>query len=140
MQRAGGRGRESADIFFSHTGAINIKFLRKIFRMIYRIASAQDWLLALRLGQFASADLTLEGFIHCSEYQQILRTAAKYYAGQKNLLLLEIDETNIAAHLKREDLRGKGENFPHVYAAIPLGAITRHFDFVETDSGFVLPF
>jgi uncharacterized protein (DUF952 family) len=108
--------------------------------MIYRIAEASDWARAKHTGEFASADLALEGFIHCSEHQQILRTAAKYYAGKKSLVLLEIDETKIINNLKREDSTGRGEMFPHIYAPIPLTAITRHVDFIETDGVFVLPF
>jgi uncharacterized protein (DUF952 family) len=108
--------------------------------MIYRIAEANDWARAQQTGEFASADLKAEGFIHCSEQQQILRTAAKYYTGKKSLVLLEIDETKIIDDLKREDSTGRGEMFPHIYAPIPLIAITRHFDFVETDGVFVLPF
>lgn len=108
--------------------------------MIYRIAEENDWQRAQQAGEFASADLALEGFIHCSEHQQILRTAAKYYAGKKSLVLLEIDETKILNILKREDSTGRGEMFPHIYAPIPLTAITRHVDFMETDGVFVLPF
>jgi uncharacterized protein (DUF952 family) len=108
--------------------------------MIYRIAEENDWRRAQQTGEFASADLQLEGFIHCSEHQQILRTAQKYYSGKKPLLLLEIDETKIINDLKREDSLGRGEMFPHIYAPIPLAAITRHVDFMETDGVFVLPF
>jgi uncharacterized protein (DUF952 family) len=108
--------------------------------MIYRIAAEADWTRAQQTGQFASADLQLEGFIHCSEQHQILRTAAKYYAGKKSLVLLEIDETGIIDDLKREDSIGRGEMFPHVYAPIPLTAITRHVDFMEINGVFVLPF
>jgi uncharacterized protein (DUF952 family) len=108
--------------------------------MIYRIAEAADWARAQQTGQFASADLQLEGFIHCSEQHQILRTAAKHYARKKALVLLEIDETKILDHLKREDSFSRGEMFPHVYAPIPLAAITRHVDFMETNGIFVLPF
>lgn len=108
--------------------------------MIYRIAEASDWTRAQLTGEFASADLKAEGFIHCSEQQQILRTAAKYYAGKKLLVLLEIDETKIIDHLKREDSTGRGELFPHIYAPIPLAAITRHVEFMEVDGVFVLPF
>ena len=107
--------------------------------MIYRIAEPEDWLQCLRSGQFASADLSLEGFIHCSEKQQILRTAAKYYAGKTGLVLLEIDDTLLGADVRREDLTGRGENFPHVYAPIPMVAIAWHFDFFETEAGFALP-
>ena len=108
--------------------------------MIYRIADEADWARAQQTGEFASADLQLEGFIHCSEQHQILQTAQKYYSGKQGLVLLEIDEEQITTSLKREDSVGRGDAFPHVYAAIPLAAITRHVDFIETGTGFQLPF
>lgn len=101
--------------------------------MIYRIAEAVDWERAQREGVFASADLAAEGFIHCSERDQVARTAKKYYAGKTRLLLLEIDDSVLGAALVRENLTGSGE-FPHVYGSIPLRAIVRHCDF---DSGTV---
>ena len=102
--------------------------------MIYRIAEQADWQRAQREGTLASADLAVEGFIHCSEQHQVARTAKKYYAGKTALLLLEIDETMLGSALVREDLSGSGM-FPHVYAPIPLAAIIRHFDFVVARDG-----
>jgi uncharacterized protein (DUF952 family) len=108
--------------------------------MIYRIAEAADWQAALVCGVFASADLALEGFIHCSEREQVLRSAQKYYAGRRDLQLLEIDEAKLGDALRREDLPGRVERFPHVYAPIPLAAIVRHMDFSPTADGcFILP-
>jgi uncharacterized protein (DUF952 family) len=108
--------------------------------MIYRIAEADDWAQAQQTGEFVSTDLAHEGFIHCSEQHQILRTAQKYYAGKTRLILLEIDEAEIATYIKREDLTGRGEMFPHVYGPIPVRAISRYFNFIETATGFVMPF
>ena len=108
--------------------------------MIYRIAEMADWQAALLHGEFSSADLLQEGFIHCSERAQVLRTAQKYYAGRSGLVLLEIDDAAIAASIRREDLTGRGENFPHAYSPIPLKAIVRHFKFLANDEGlFCLP-
>ena len=108
--------------------------------MIYRIAEMADWQAALLRGEFSSADLLREGFIHCSERAQVLRTAQKYYAGRSGLVLLEIDDAAIAASIRREDLTGRGENFPHAYSPIPLKAIVRHFKFLANDEGlFCLP-
>lgn len=107
--------------------------------MIYRIAEQNDWLRAQCEGVFASSDLSEEGFIHCSELHQVLRTAEKYYVGKKDLMLLEIDDGALRAMLIREDLGGSGI-FPHAYAPIPLGAIVRHFDFgVDAGGCFQLP-
>ncbi|MEQ1517616.1 MAG: DUF952 domain-containing protein [Usitatibacteraceae bacterium] len=96
--------------------------------MIYRIAERADWDRAQLEGKFVSADLAAEGFIHCSERNQVARTARKYYAGKTSLLLLEIDEAALAANLVREDLTGSGV-FPHSYGPIPLAAIVHHADF-----------
>ena len=90
--------------------------------MIYRITNRADWSIAKAAGYFASADLAAEGFIHCSEQPQILRTANKYFAEVGELVLLQIDEAPLSDALVREDLQGRGM-FPHVYAAIPLRAV-----------------
>jgi uncharacterized protein (DUF952 family) len=108
-------------------------------RMIYRITDNLSWQDAQRIGQFASADLSCEGFIHASERHQVLRTAARYYSGIADLLLLEIDEAALGDTVKREDSIGRGEQFPHVYAAIPLAAVKRVAPLVETAAGFQLP-
>jgi uncharacterized protein (DUF952 family) len=99
--------------------------------MIYRIAEQADWIRAEEVGEFASADLAIEGFIHCSEHHQVARTAEKYYRGKSALLLLEIDETMLGSALRRENLTGSG-NFPHVYAPIPLAAIVGCKSFVAS--------
>jgi uncharacterized protein (DUF952 family) len=98
--------------------------------MIYRIAELADWNRAQREGFFASTDLSLEGFIHCSELHQVSRTARKYYAGKTEIVLLEIDESLLGAALVREDLSGSGI-FPHVYGPIPLAAILRQLTLAD---------
>jgi uncharacterized protein (DUF952 family) len=92
--------------------------------MIYRIAEIQDWEAAQASGDFTSADLVAEGFIHCCTAQQIAAVANRYYQGHTALLLLEIDETKLLAPLRWEDLTNAGEVFPHVYGRIPLTAVT----------------
>lgn len=108
--------------------------------MIYRLTEAEDWRAALVSGQFASADLVREGFIHCSQRAQILATANRYYAGKTHLILLQIDAGQIAESIKNEYAPHRAEWFPHVYAPIPLRAIVAHFDFLADAEGrFVLP-
>jgi uncharacterized protein (DUF952 family) len=93
--------------------------------MIYRIADTRDWEAAQAAGYFASADLAIEGFIHCCTAQQIASVANRYYQGQQGLLVLEIDETRVHVPLRWEDLTNAGQSFPHVYGRIPLAAVTR---------------
>lgn len=106
---------------------------------IYRITENAFWQSAQGAGEFASADLANEGFIHASERHQVLRTAARYYAGKTDLVLLEIDETALGDKVVREDSTGRGEKFPHVYGPIPLRAVVRVAPLVETAGGFRFP-
>ena len=95
--------------------------------MIYRLTTAAEWAAAQTSGEFRSADLAAEGFIHCSERAQILRTANKYFADHTELTLLKIDEAMLGRTLVREDLTGSG-TFPHVYAAIPSAAVVAAYE------------
>lgn len=93
--------------------------------MIYRITERSTWEAAQRLGAFASADLAAEGFIHCCTLHQLGGVAERYYQGQRDLMVLDIDETRLTAPLRWEDPRRTGEAFPHVYGPIPLAAVRR---------------
>jgi uncharacterized protein (DUF952 family) len=95
--------------------------------MIYRLTSAAEWVAAQVSGEFRSADLAAEGFIHCSERAQILRTANKYFGDEIQLTLLQIDEVMLGQTLVREDLAGSG-TFPHVYAPIPIIAVVAAYE------------
>jgi uncharacterized protein (DUF952 family) len=112
-------------------------------RFLYRIADLHDWQSAQQTGFFASADLAAEGFIHCSEKAQVLETARRYYAGRHDVVLLEIDEAQLAAagvRVEREWVEARAEAFAHVFGPIPVAAVTRPLPF-QPDAGgvFALP-
>jgi uncharacterized protein (DUF952 family) len=102
--------------------------------VIYRLTSAAAWAAAQAEGEFCSPDLDAEGFIHCSERAQILRTANKYFADAAELTLLQIDETKLGDTMVREDLAGSGI-FPHVYAAIPIDAVVAVHEMLKLADG-----
>lgn len=90
---------------------------------IYKICERVQWQKAQREGAFrgTGADAR-DGFIHFSTAAQVAATAAKHYARQKDLLLVAVDAAALGADLKWEVARG-GALFPHLYAALPLGAV-----------------
>jgi uncharacterized protein (DUF952 family) len=92
---------------------------------IYKIISAPEWRAAEAAGVFrgAAIDLT-DGYIHFSTDAQAQETAAKHFAGQDDLLLVSIDAATLGDALKWEVSRG-GALFPHLYAPLPLAAVTR---------------
>ena len=92
--------------------------------VIYKICSADLWEEAQAIGEFRGAPVDLaDGYIHFSTASQLPGTAAKHFAGQSGLLLLTVEESALGDALRYEPSRG-GELFPHLYAAMPVAAVT----------------
>ena len=61
---------------------------------IYKIVSQSEWRAAEAAGLFSGAAVDLaDGFIHFSTAEQVEETAARYFAGQTDLLLVAVDFT-----------------------------------------------
>ena len=87
---------------------------------VYKICSSAMLQEARERGRFeGSADDARDGFIHLSAGHQVAGTLAKYFAGQRDLLLLAIDPDSLGEALRWEKSRG-GELFPHLYAPLDL--------------------
>lgn len=91
--------------------------------LIYKICPEKLWRKAEAAGRFdgASIDLT-DGYIHFSTAEQAIETAAKHFAGQRDLFLIAVDAAALGSALKYEPSRGDAL-FPHLYAPLPLGAV-----------------
>src|SRR5690606_20097483 len=88
----------------------------------FKILSRADWRAALAEGRYdgSAVDLT-DGYIHLSAADQLEATAAKHYAGQADLMLVEVDLTALGEGLIWEPSRG-GALFPHIYGPLPVAA------------------
>jgi uncharacterized protein (DUF952 family) len=92
-------------------------------QLIYKLCSQTEWAAAVAAGSYAgSADDARDGFIHFSTAAQLGATAAKYFAGRTDLVLLEVDAGLLGGALRFEPSRG-GDLFPHLYGALPLHAV-----------------
>ncbi|GLK80124.1 DUF952 domain-containing protein [Methylopila turkensis] len=90
---------------------------------IYKIASADLWRDAERVGRFDGAPVDVaDGYIHFSTGPQARETAAKHFVGQTDLVLVAVDAEALGPALKWEPSRG-GALFPHLYAPLPLSAV-----------------
>lgn len=85
------------------------------------IATATDW--ASRGDTYAPSGWRDEGFIHCSTYEQLVRTANRHFRGRQDLVLLTVDTSRLSALVVWEDTAGSGEDFPHVYGEIEVSAV-----------------
>lgn len=94
-------------------------------RFIYKICPEALWRAAEAAGVFRGAPVDLaDGYIHFSTAEQAVETAAKHFAGQKDLLLVQVDSGRLGGHLKWEPSRG-GALFPHLYGDLDVAAATK---------------
>ena len=90
---------------------------------IYKIMAAAEWAHAQAAGVYEGSEHDRrDGFIHFSTAAQTVETAAKYFAGQKDLVVLAVDPAPLGTALTWEPSRG-GALFPHLYAPLPLSAV-----------------
>ncbi|MGI9373854.1 MAG: DUF952 domain-containing protein [Hyphomicrobiales bacterium] len=91
--------------------------------IIYKICPRQDWQVAKDAGVYTGAPVDLaDGFIHFSSATQVAGTAAKHFAGQEDLVLLEIDVSRLDGDLHWEVSRDDAL-FPHLYDTMPVSAV-----------------
>ena len=92
-------------------------------RIIYHITSDQEWNLAQSRGEYEPPQFANEGFIHCSYSHQLKTVINRFFLGQKNLVVLEIDSALLQCAVIEENLEGGAELYPHIYGKLPLNAI-----------------
>ncbi|WP_129630374.1 DUF952 domain-containing protein [Candidatus Oscillochloris fontis] len=90
--------------------------------MIYHIATRADWDVSLATGIYITDSLHQEGFIHCSTQEQVEGTAARFFAGRDDLVLLQIDPARLSVELRYEEGE-PGILFPHLYGPLDLDAV-----------------
>ncbi len=95
--------------------------------IIYHLAFRSDWEAGLTSGEYRAPSLADEGFIHASgDEAQMLRVAARLFAGRTDLLVLDVDTERLPndSPVIREPARS-GEIYPHVYGPINPDAVAR---------------
>lgn len=91
--------------------------------LIFHMCRRDEWEAAERAGIYGgSSQDAADGFIHFSTDGQIVASAAKHRAGQRDLLLVAADPEALGDALRWEASRG-GALFPHLYGPLPLSAV-----------------
>ncbi len=94
--------------------------------LIYKILSRAQWEAAQATGQLEGSAVDLaDGFIHLSGADQAQETAAKWFAGQADLVLLGVEAEALGEALKWEASRG-GALFPHLYRPLLASEVVTH--------------
>ena len=111
--------------------------------IIFHIARSEAW--ANREGQAAAGSyrpemFPVDGFVHCSTEDQVVKVADIRFRGQKDLVLLCIDTDKVKPEIRYENLEGGRELFPHIYGEINTDAVVEVAKFEPGAEGyFTLP-
>lgn len=93
--------------------------------IIYHVTTMAEWNKAGENGFYEHPSLKAEGFIHCSEEQQVSGVLERYFAGQTGLVKLVIDTGKLSSRYIQEWSPSTHDTFPHVYGVINTGAVIR---------------
>jgi uncharacterized protein (DUF952 family) len=103
--------------------------------LLVHICQKSEWKVAQAVGSYRASGMAVDGFIHCSRPEQVLTVANRYYAGVAGLVLLWIDQQDLASEVRWEG--ADGEIFPHIYGPVNLSAVISVVDFQpDTDGVF----
>ncbi len=95
---------------------------------IFKILTRPEWTAAQAAGTFdGSAVDRQDGYIHFSTVEQAQETAEKHFRGQADLLVLEVDASDLEPKLMWEPSRG-GALFPHLYGPLDVRKVRRVFE------------
>jgi uncharacterized protein (DUF952 family) len=92
--------------------------------VIYHVTTAGDWDAARQKGFYEHPSLTAEGFIHCSQENQVAGVLERYFDGQTNLVKLVIDTDRLTSRFVFDWSPSTQDTFPHIYGPINLDAVT----------------
>jgi uncharacterized protein (DUF952 family) len=110
-----------------------------VTELIFKIVPRAEW--QAGSGDYhGSAHDRADGFLHFSTASQLSETLQRYYAGQDDLMLVAVDTAALGAALHWEHSPSRGEDFPHLYAALSCDAM-KWARPIERDAhgAFVLP-
>ena len=91
--------------------------------IIYHVTTEAEWKKARDKGVYESPSLANEGFIHCSQEEQVAGVLERYFTGKTDLVKLVIDTGKLNSQFIYEWSPSTTDTFPHVYGPINLDAV-----------------
>jgi len=107
--------------------------------VILHVAKRKEWEKAKLEGVYRGDTLDSQGFIHCSNSEQIVKVANNLFHAQKGLVLLCIVTSKVRSKIRYE-CAGSEELYPHIYGPLNIDAVINVADFEAAKDGkFKLP-
>lgn len=105
---------------------------------LLHIASRSDMALWTNKDSYAPGTFADEGFIHCCWPRQLPGVIERYLQGRGDLLLLELDKSELGDSLVEEDLYNGGDMFPHIYGHLPKSSIRKQTELTLDDAANII--
>lgn len=102
-------------------------------QLLVHLCTRATWRESMEAGSYQPASLEVEGFIHLSRSDQILKVANAFYRGLQDAILLWIDPVRLQAELRWES--ADGDVFPHLYGPMNLDAVISTSDLIPDEDG-----
>jgi uncharacterized protein (DUF952 family) len=91
--------------------------------IIYHVTKAATWNAAKKKGFYEHPSLKSEGFIHCSQDDQVAGVLERYFEGQTGLVKLVIDTDKLSSKYVFDWSPSTQDTFPHIYGPINADAV-----------------
>jgi uncharacterized protein (DUF952 family) len=91
--------------------------------IVYHVTTKAEWNKARQTGHYEAPSLSSEGFIHCSQENQVAGVLERYFEGQTNLVKLVIDSDQLRSKFVFEWSPSMADSFPHIYGPLNLDAV-----------------
>lgn len=91
--------------------------------VIYHVTTSAEWESAKAKGFYEHPSLKDEGFIHCSQEQQVAGVLERYFADQTDLVKLVIDTDKLTSKYVFDWSPSTQDTFPHIYGPINTDAV-----------------
>ena len=103
-------------------------------KYIFKIIDKDEWQKVKESGAYSGSSKDIkDGFIHFSGEEQVESTLKKYYANQKDLVLLKVETINLD-HLIWEQA-SDGNMFPHLYSKLEMSNVVDEFEISLNEEG-----
>ena len=104
--------------------------------ILFHIAKKDVWKQSLHNGLYGDFSIKKDGFIHCSEFNQLLHVANNNLKNiNDDLVVLCIDASRLNSEIKWETNKINGMTFPHVYGLINIDSVIDAIHFKKNQDG-----
>ena len=104
---------------------MNTKTLSAKEKKVYKVLTINEWEEASEMGQILTELDQQDGFVHLSSATQLNMTLSLYFSNEEKVVLVEINESDIAEGLSYERAEKRGGDFAHYYGALSTDKISQ---------------